>query len=835
MKIFERTCVATAILACSIASATADTTSSKTIRDFNISSQPVSSALREFAAQAEIKLLHLSENSKDLMTRGISGSYNLRDALDTLLAKSNLEYEFVSEDTVAIRSIDSSESEGDGRGRTLDSGKEHVMEEMIVTATKRETSLQDTALSITTMGEDEIENRGLISGEDYLRTVPNVNYIEVAPGREKVVIRGLSTGINEQKLTASYLGEIPVSFSTTLNQAGLDLKLVDLERVEIVRGPQGTLYGSSAMGGIVRSIPNAPKLDQLEGSVEAGVAGMSHSDDLTNNVTGVINVPLIQNKLALRLVGYRFDNAGVTDLVHTPYIDNLAATTGTNVAVEKDVNSNQFTGGRATLLWDASDRLDITLSLGHQKSVIDGRSYSGLDPHAGGYRTFGLVESPGRKESSIDFAHLLTKYDFGWASLTSATSVVEFEIFGRADNATFASVADDAASKYEMEVFTQEIRLSSELDGPLQFAVGVHYEDLDFENYNTWYWVGTQSSLEAVGWLGNNLNIGDTRFNETLNQFAVFGELEYAITEQLSATIGGRWFDYDRQNGSYLLEGQDYLGVPQVPQYLGTEDKDNTFKVGLNYDVNDDVMLYASWAQGFRLGQGQALPPSDSCDTDSDGRLDFTGIEITDSVDSDRTENFELGARMTFRDNSIIANATLYRVDWSDIPVQLVEFTDTCLYYPIVNNGEARSQGVELEVQYLLSENITLSLGTAYSDTQFLNDGIGSKGDRLPLAPKYNGNLGVEYSFNLAGYAAFVRSDYSFSGGVYSEPLRIFPETDSYGLLSLRTGIDLGNFSIQAYVNNLTGEDTILAHWFSPYIVWRVPPRKFGMNLTYRF
>ncbi len=799
--------------------------------DFSIEPTSVAQAILQFTDQSGIQVVISTDKLRGLETSGVQGKMYPQNALAALLKDAQVDFQFVGENTVTVQERTGGSDKQERAMEKESRVSNQTIEEMIVTATKRETSLQDTPMSITALGGEEIESRGLVGAEDYLRSVPNVNYLEFTPGFSSVTIRGLSGGWATPDLSSSYLGEVPLSFSFGRLTNRSDLKLMDMDRVEVLRGPQGTLYGANSMSGLVRNIPKAPKLDRFEGSIDVGVSGLSHASDLSNKQVGVLNVPLVDDRLALRVVAYRFDNAGFRDLVSTPEIENVAASTGTTVAMVEDDNPGEFVGGRASLLWEASDRLKLTFMMSRQEDELGGRNaYSAFEPGVGGYRGIALEEEGGFRKTTHEFSHVLLEYDLGWAGLTSASTWVDQSNlwrWGDSNYYVFGNVAWDAVSDTKLKGFVQEVRLSSQLDGPLQFTAGIYYEDIDTDSTNDQIWIGTQASLEALGWAGNDPNrVWNVVASEFTRQVALFGELEYQLNPQWQLTLGGRWFKYDRDSGEEGVK----LGLDAPPILLGVSEKDNTFRAGVRYNPNDNTMLYASWGQGFRLGRGQSVPPASVCDINGDGILDSTNAAIKDQINTDRTENYELGARLSLLDNQLTVNATLYRVDWSEIPVLV---RGSCIYAVTVNSGEARSQGLELDVRYQLLSSLELSLGAAYTDTEFLDDLIGGNGDRLPWSPEYNGNLGLEYQFSLASHPAFVRTDYAFTGEFFPDIYRQYPAIDAHGQLSLRTGVDLERFSLQIYGKNLVGKDTVI--YQDTGGVWRLSPREIGLDVKYRF
>ena len=247
-------------------------------------------------------------------------------------------------------------------------------------------------------------------------------------------------------------------------------------------------------------------------------------------------------------------------------------------------------------------------------------------------------------------------------------------------------------------------------------------------------------------------------------------------------------------------------------------------------------MLYLQWVEGFRIGRGQVPPPASICDTDNNGKLDFTSAEISDSVDSDSTTNIELGGKSTLLDNSLTLNVALYRVDWKDIPVRVFGTSETCFIGLDVNAGEARSDGLELEARYHHTGNLQFSLALSYMETEFLDDEIGESGDRLPLSPQFNGVIGVNYDFILADLDAFIRSDYSYVGGFDSavEGTLDIIDAESYGKLDMRAGIEVNQWSFEFYGKNITNEDAITSG-FNTRVGRRMTPRTIGIDVGYRF
>ena len=323
-------------------------------------------AFRQLSEQTSTEFLFPYDLAESRTTQAVVGRHTVLNALDIMLRNTGLASGLSEKGAITIFLSDSAFDSLEGR-RNMNSTKKNILastiaffvgsgaqtvvaqdqsnvsqqagqdwllEEVIVTATKRETSLQDTAMSISVLGADEIERKSLVSMRDYLNTVPGVTSFDRGPGYNQITIRGIGFSQLEQSSVSSYFGEIPLS-SPVGQGHSTDIKMVDLARVEVLRGPQGTLYGSGAMAGTVRNIPNAPDLNEFGGSVDVGYNATSKSDDGSNKIIGVLNVPLIEGALALRVAAYRYDVAGYVDRVSTPEDVALAASRGLTVSTKR--------------------------------------------------------------------------------------------------------------------------------------------------------------------------------------------------------------------------------------------------------------------------------------------------------------------------------------------------------------------------------------------------------------------------------------------------------------------------------------------------------------------
>ncbi len=730
-----------------------------------------------------------------------------------------------------------------------------LLEEVVVTATKRGagTSIQDTAMAISALGADTIEKRGLVGMDDYLRTLPGVDFQDRGAGQNTVIIRGVGSDPQvERSVTGVYFGETPLSGlnpGTISDASGNgDVKLVDIERIEVLRGPQGTLYGSGSMGGTLRILPKAPNLQEFEGSINARYSLTGEEGDDNNMVQAVVNLPLIEDTLALRAVAYRFENSGYYKNVGAT--DSAALTTviekfftdleqpnpldsGAKPASGDNIGGDEYTGFRISALWQASDKLDLTFSYLHQNIQQFGFPETDVD-----LDTFEQVRFAGpngeeeQLENDLYVSNLVVNYDLGWGTLTSSTSLVKYD--SRPDHdvsfAFFGPFYEE--SSIETENFIEELRLVSSLDGPLQFVAGAYYEKNESDLGGDFTWSGVDLGFDLAF-------INDTQ--REVKQKAWFGELSYDFTESLTATIGARRFDYE----DHFESQTTFIAPPFDTTDLTTDDEDETYKANLSYSLNEDTLIYGQWTQGFRLGQtidnAQIQANCDNNDINGnpnpDGLIDDVLIPAPDSVNPDALDSYEIGLKTAFAENRVIMNVAVYYIEWEGIPVSV--FLPSCGNSLTLNAGRSVSEGLEVEFQTQLLPDLKADLSLAYSESTLDEEHpqLGDKGDDLPGSADFNASIGLEYEFELVSKPAFVRADYTYNSGYFSNIAKIGPESGDYHLLNLKTGIVFGRITADLFANNVMNVDdfTGTEKFSGGKRGYRLRPRTFGLNVGYQF
>ena len=858
---------------------------------FNIPQQRADLALTLFAEQANLTLVFPFDQVKDKTANRLVGHYPVETAVTILLQGTGLTPTFSNQLVlnIAIESkgkrmnitnsskrktllatfvaMFAAEATTQGAMAQTESATEQSrIDEIIVTATRRAESLNDTALSIAAIGNEEISRKNLTEMNDYLRTIPGVTFVDQGIGRNAVVVRGLSTDPEqstafEGNTVAVYFGEVPLTGLSSIGGTA-DLKMVDLERVEVLRGPQGTLFGSGALAGAVRNIPAAPDLQALQGKINMGYSNTAKAGGDNTRFEGVVNIPLIEDVLAIRAVAYRHDTSGYVKNIGGTLLatgssagaysvpDAVAAWGGANLYQDKDIGDATYTGGRIAALWKPIDNLSVTLQYAIQDAEQEGFPYVQLN--TGGYTQVSVLHGdvvPGsageelKDETSL--TNLVLEYDFGWATLLSSSAWVEEDAeWDRGITSFLGGIPLGSTFVTSTEAIFEELRLVSSLDGPWQYTLGLYYEDIDTAIVDQAYGL-TQATVDLFNTFGfgstNPIEVANV--DKSLRQLAFFGELSYDITEQFELTVGARRFDYEKSTFETRDNGDGAAGLIIVdsPKF---DETGTVFRVNLSYDFNEDALVYGQFSEGFRLGNTN-IDVGSTCDVNNDGILDGTNIPITSGFDSNGVENFELGAKLALLDNRLQINAAAYRIDWSDLPVTVTGSSPPSQVVPCVgsvttNAGEARSQGFEIESTYQLNENIRINLGGAYTNAEYILDEPSlsiSSGDRLPSSPEYNVNFGLMYDFELGGHASYVQGGYAYVGKFYSGPGETGGKGGDYEQLNMSAGITVNKFNVELFAHNLTDSDalTSVSTLFPDTRAYRLRPRTIGLNLSYQF
>ena len=688
-----------------------------------------------------------------------------------------------------------------------------ALEEVVVTATKRgDTNAQDIPMSISVASGDMIAKQGLVGMDDFLRAIPATNFLDRGAGRNGIIIRGVTASPQTDATVGVYIDETPLTglgSSSPGSGGNPDLKFVDMERIEVLRGPQGTLYGDGSIAGTVRVIPNAPDLSAISGEIAGNFSSTADEGGDNTMLRGVLNIPVVKDTFAIRVVAYDYDNSGYYKSVAGSNADKQiwAGAFGGITTDKDDVGSDEYTGGRISALWQVTETFDVSLS--HITQDIEQSGIPESLMNLGDTNRAPFQKLDGSDESlgmDFDVTNLEMNLDLGQIEIVSSTSIAETSTLQDRDLGLYFGPllgVDDIplflTDSGDIESFTQELRLNTRLDGSWQFLVGAFYQDIENKQSQDFIFEGTPA-LDPFG----GLLLFGSRLNEDIEQLSFFGEVTYDLTDNMTAVAGIRHYDYE-QTASDSADGLFNGGSSS--NTLEADDSGQTYKLGLTYTPSDTATYYATFAQGFRLGGPQADVPADLCDLDGDGLIDGLGVTAPNQIDSDELDSFELGAKFSLADGRAVLNVAAYQIEWEGIPVAR---TADCGFGVTLNAGEAESRGIEVEGQWLLSDMWRLNYGLSYVDTELTSDapGLGSSGDRLPGTPEFQASFGVQADFNLAGRPLFARADIAHTGEYFNNLQEQGVGAGDFTTVNLRLGADIsGQISIDLFVKNLTDEE----------------------------
>jgi outer membrane receptor protein involved in Fe transport len=724
--------------------------------------------------------------------------------------------------------------------------KNKSLEVIEVTATRRSGSIQAAPLNITALDADVMKDQNISELADVARWVPGLTITDQG-GRSgsPIIVRGLNTNSSgpssDGGTVATYINEIPVS---------VDMRLVDVERVEVLIGPQGTLYGAGTLGGAIRYMLKEPELDFISGEVFGDVFQTQESDSIGGEAGFIFNLPLIEDKLAVRTSLNIYEDPGFIDYAYTvrepgvsitdPDWTNLDAV-NSNLKNVKDANGETTTTGRISLRYKANESFEGTLNYFYQKQDTEGRSIvhhnslnenNGLNDRIGKYESAYRFEEPREKEDQL--LSLELKADLGFAELVSATGISHFEADGQRDQTDLLIRLDYGYEEFpsfsaftreldEVDTFTQELRLVSQSDSDLSWIVGGFYNKTDTDASSREFTPGfDQFAVDNFG--GAQLRPDSLEYLEItgskVTESALFGEVGYQVTDKFDITIGARFYEYDVESkaafdfplANTLYEGAapDAISVNFEENEAG--DNGNLFKFNAKYQFTDSVMAYATISEGFRIGGSNGLVP---CPTPLPEDQQ-TGCGTPDEMlyDADTTTNYELGFKSTWMRSQLHFNAALFNVDWDN--AQIAGATTVGQLPYLSNAGSANAKGIEIATRAILSDSFTAYATYAYtkaeltSDAPYLFNADGSDGavdgDRLPGSPEHQFSMGINYQTDVLNdktldinYGLTAQSDVISKVGLRDNGEAL----PGYSLSNISAKLTADAWSTTLYVDNL--------------------------------
>jgi iron complex outermembrane receptor protein len=719
-----------------------------------------------------------------------------------------------------------------------------ALEDVIVTATRRAERLQDVPVSITSLSQEELTQRGIVNYDGLATATPGVVLNRASANFNNFTARGIATngyGANLQSTVAIYLDELPISSNG--NSTILDPTLYDVERIEFLRGPQGTLFGSGSLAGALRILTHDPDPSGFDASALVDI-GTREEGGLRQRYNAMVNIPLIEDQLALRVVGFSRNEEG--------WVDNV----GTGI---KDANTLVQYGGRAILLWEPNDRFSARLM--YSREISNPHDSSLTNPTLGEYAR--LTDRPDLFQSDMTNYNATLEYQFDGARLTSSSTYSDYTGLFYVDLAGSYGQAFPFALDADAwdNTFVQEVRLVSDPGGKFDWSVGGFYfrkrRDVDY-NYRS-----NPQFLAARGLTG----LPDEYYQRFGSHFisheiAAFGQLTYRFTPDLWVTGGLRYGKTDAQgfteaggyNSNYLTLA--YWGFSNTPitvtgpyaaaAGVKAEEDGPSYRLSLSWRPTPSITTYGAVSTGFR-------PPIINAQAGTVSAIDPNDIVIPTGATSDNLINYEIGVKGRWFGGKLYADAAVYLIDWNDIQVQANRVSDSIQF--ATNIGGATSKGVEVSVVTLPAEGWTVALTGSWNHAE-VDDLTAQEaaisgavpGARL-AGPEISGSLRVNYEWepmsNVTGNASVAVSHVGSFPNAFPNtpgrplvPLPTYDDTDSYTVVNANVAFAFPQFTVGLYVENLFDDRSINYIHPEAFIdgrYGRQRPRTLGVRVGYEF
>jgi outer membrane receptor protein involved in Fe transport len=760
-----------------------------------------------------------------------------------------------------------------------------ALEEVVVTATKRgETDVQKTAESVYAVSGADLSLKRETTFEAFAGSVPGLQFQNLGPGDSEYIIRGING--SGPSVVGAYLDEYVITASDQQDGGGKNapIQLVDVERIEVLNGPQGTLYGSNSMAGNIRFITNKPDASKFDANAEADWSTIADGG-AGFGLSAMVNVPLSPDKLAIRFVGYREDRDGWVDQAR---LESGAVFNGAN----EDINTTQITGGRLSARWTPSDALSLDVMYVMQDLESDGSSRftskgvpaypdqppeiaslpgnTGFAPLPGlasftpdrDFVNTDITRSP--REDDFDLFGATLRYDMGFGSASLAASRYEHDILFNFDSTPillFFGVPIAGITQQPQEYSTKmaELRFVSDFDAPVNFVAGAYYQKDENEfsvHVITTDGTGRPQPFNPLNSDDALLNGGNTFFGRTradeVEQKAVFGELTYKFAERWTFLAGLRLSDAELQSIQATLHSFAPSGpAPVAGRQIGTtvngnavglleqDDSETLPKFSLSLQVTDDVLFYALYSEGFRVGGinngNQPFAPG-----------------IPDTFDADDLKNYEIGIKSRWLQQRLQMNATLFKIDWNDIQV---EPRDPVGNIPFTTNGGAADvMGIEWSLDSLLTDQLSLTFtGTYFFEHELSEDQpvlpgaspfviIGREGDEIPNTADVQLYAALRYEVPIAGRDTIFSLDATYRGKTNTEFVPSSPfniALDSFTLFNAVARMDVTErVQVGVFIKNLTDELALydgVGTFQDPEAVVAAQPRTIGVNARITF
>lgn len=758
------------------------------------------------------------------------------------------------------------------------------IEEIIVTAQKREQDIQAVPITINVLSSEQLTQLGVRELEDYVQMLPNVNFVRLNPSRAEIYIRGISGGGNSElggaSNVAAYLDEQPITTASTY----LNPHIYDINRIEVLAGPQGTLFGANAQSGAIRIITNKPDPSKFAAGYEVEVNSVEQGD-VGYLAEGFVNFPVMDERAAIRLVGWLKEEAGYIDNVPTthtfsnaniraglsdPALIAIAAdiTVDNAAAVKEDFNDSTTLGARAALRVDLSDNWTATAMVLRQE--LETHGVWDHDPTGvGDLKVARLL--PEKENDDFTQTSLTLEGQLGNLTLTYTGAYLDRQYLSDLDYSLYADTyisggfvqpyyscyvsyfgacVDPRINVTGDETTTRtnhEVRLVSNPERRLRWLLGAFYEDSDWVSDLEFHVLGLSefSSFDPNGQPtgGAAVDPPDIYWTTDMDKFtdetAFFGQLEYDFTDQLTGSVSARNFDYNARlvgfSGTIWWPSCCYQR-PAANIDQSMSDDDTVIRANLSYSVSDNVMLFATYAEGYRPGGINRA---------------FSG-PLPPAYKADFVESYEVGAKTTLLDGRLRLNGAIYFQDWVDFQLSRLDLSIAPITLT-ANVGTAESNGFEADFAFLASRNWEFSGAVSYNKAELTkdywvvkaNEGVTPpdvpKGTELPRVPDVKFNVGTRYNGEFMGRPSYVQATYSYTGSSWTQFSDTFKETrleqDPYDIVNLAWGFTGDSWEAELFVRNAFDERGEVFRnnnsWDSRVTTNR--PRTIGLRLRQQF
>ena len=739
-----------------------------------------------------------------------------------------------------------------------------VLQEVVVTARKRAETLQEIPASIDVFSKDALQKLAITQFEDYATRTPSISFVSAGPGSQYFFMRGASDGSNPEVSANSIAGFFLNDVSLGYYGGIPDLHQYDLERIEVLNGPQGTLYGAGSMSGAVKLITAVPDPEKfsagidVDGSRFAGSNGTNHSEE------GFVNFPLFNGNTAVRLSGFNVKQAGFIDnlLVTRNWVNGVVSNNAQWAG--RDYNTQTFKGGRIGVLQKLGDNWKLTVTADYQVQNHNGAwdhdptrygelKVARFGPEWGdNYNTIGQAKLEGDVGIGT-LTYIAGYYKSKYQSVSEYSEYVQYVntggttadyVQGFACEQGFGAFVN-CNNPYQYTTYrsdvrrnTHELRLQSNGEGRTHWIVGAyaertkntysdfwHMPGINFDGDQAAYYLDLYGGKDVVQPLDGTWYAEDSRYDE--HQNAIFGEINYAINDRIRITGGARWFEARSTGNGY----GSYFYAPRVDSSYAGKWSKTTFRAGIEYKPRDQWLYYFNFAQGFREG------------VINTGTGAIPGIQGV--TDPDTLNNYELGWKTEFNHGRLRWNGAVYYTKWNDFQTTVFDLAIAPVSF-YANIGNSRIYGFESELEARPSERWTFTLSGSYNDSRIQTNRFQNpefpvvEGERLPFIPYFKASASVRYEWPLFSHKGYVQFDESHTGAMWSNlNMSVRQMQPAYNLGSLRVGVDAADsrWSVEGYISNITNKHAVI--FINPYLYdsreTTNAPRAVGLRLKYRF